>query len=202
MKAESLRKKHADRTRQAIAEAGIALFRERGFNATTIEDIAQRADVSPRTFFRYFPRKESLLLEGSEAKLSTIRARIAARQVSESPEECLVAVLREIVAELAADREWVEFISQLASEHPELLANHKRAMMNQITATFVTSLSERFGWSPVDHLRLRSMTAAMVACVSTTIQAWLEEGATGRLQTHVEDAFEACRRAFEVTGSK
>lgn len=200
MDSRSLRKKHVDRTRQAIAAAGIALFRERGFNATTINDIARRADVSPRTFFRYFPTRESVLLERWEGKLSTIKARIAARPLDESPEECLVGVLREMVAELPADGEWVKFIAQLAAERPRLLVNEARAMADLVTATSVAGVAERIGGSPLD-VRLRSMTAAMVACVSTTIVAWFEEGTSGYLKTNVEDALETCRRAFEVAVS-
>jgi AcrR family transcriptional regulator len=49
-------------TRTALAEAGLELFEELGFAATNIEDITERADVSRRTFFRYFPTKEALLL--------------------------------------------------------------------------------------------------------------------------------------------
>ncbi|WP_202863051.1 TetR/AcrR family transcriptional regulator [Ornithinimicrobium murale] len=62
------RAQHKSRTRQAIQLAAVELFEERGYDATTIEDIVQRAGVSPRTFFRYFPRKELTLFSGDASE--------------------------------------------------------------------------------------------------------------------------------------
>src|SRR3954463_14377999 len=52
-----LRERHMDRTRAAIVDAALALFQEQGFTETTIDAIAERADVGRRTVFRYFPAK-------------------------------------------------------------------------------------------------------------------------------------------------
>src|ERR1700746_473791 len=57
-----LRERKKIKTRQAIRREAIRLIDENGYAATTVEQIAEAAEVSPSTFFRYFPSKESLLL--------------------------------------------------------------------------------------------------------------------------------------------
>lgn len=66
----SRRERKKDETRTRIFRAAVALFREKGFEATTIDDIIERADVAKGTFFNYFPRKESVLGYLSEEQLA------------------------------------------------------------------------------------------------------------------------------------
>lgn len=74
--AEGLRARKRRHTRDALAAAALDLFEERGFAATTVDDIAERADVARRTFFRYFPTKEAVLFpdpsEYEEVILTTL----------------------------------------------------------------------------------------------------------------------------------
>ena len=60
----SPRNEHANRTRNALLEAALNLFSANGYDETTTDQIAESAGVSPRTFFRYFPTKESVLFFG------------------------------------------------------------------------------------------------------------------------------------------
>jgi AcrR family transcriptional regulator len=85
-----LTERNKQRTRREIAEAAGQLFLERGYAATTVQDIAREADVSPRTFFRYFPCKEDVITAIASASMDDVIEHLAGHDASES----LVSVLR------------------------------------------------------------------------------------------------------------
>jgi AcrR family transcriptional regulator len=77
------------RTRQAIQTAALELFAERGYRETTINDIAERAEVAPRTVTVHFPAKDELLLDAEPFTLDSLSARLSARRPGESALEAL-----------------------------------------------------------------------------------------------------------------
>jgi AcrR family transcriptional regulator len=108
---EGLRERKKARTRASIRQHALRLFREQGYGATTVDQIAAAAEVSPSTFFRYFPTKEDVVLqddldvlavaafEAQPPGLSPIAAlRAAVRAVFESLSEQELAQLRETTA--------------------------------------------------------------------------------------------------------
>ena len=77
------------RTRQAIQSAALDLFAERGYRETTINDIAERADVAPRTVTVHFPAKEELLFDAEPFTLDGLTKRLSGRRPHESALEAL-----------------------------------------------------------------------------------------------------------------
>jgi AcrR family transcriptional regulator len=77
------------RTRQAIQAAALELFAERGYRETTINDIAERADVAPRTVTVHFPAKEELLFDAESFTLDSLSRCLAGRGPHESALEAL-----------------------------------------------------------------------------------------------------------------
>src|ERR1700689_2440924 len=84
------RKKQA--TRRALRNAALDLVAERGFAHVTVEDIAGAADVATRTFFNYFPSKESAVIGADPERAAEVRASLLGRPLGETPLEALRAV--------------------------------------------------------------------------------------------------------------
>lgn len=93
------RERNKARTREALLAAARQLFVEHGFAATTITSIAAAADVSERTFFRYFAAKEDLLVPGIQQLLSDIEDALRRRPTAETP---MTAIRRSVAAVLAS----------------------------------------------------------------------------------------------------
>ncbi len=88
------------RTRQAIQKAALELFAERGYRDTTINDIAERAEVAPRTVTVHFPAKEELLLDAEPFTLDSLSERLSARRPHESALEALRAWMATTMTEV------------------------------------------------------------------------------------------------------
>lgn len=89
-----LRERKKVRTREAIIDAALVLFERDGFETTTVEDIAAAADVSPRTFFRYFDTKLDVVMARNVDDGDDLVALVAARPASEGPIEAARQVIR------------------------------------------------------------------------------------------------------------
>lgn len=99
------RERHKSDVRNRLLRAAFELFGTRGFQATTVEDITQAADVAKGTFFNYFPTKEMLLTQMGEHRLDVIRpALVEARQGGESTRELLYRLLLALVDEPGRSR--------------------------------------------------------------------------------------------------
>jgi AcrR family transcriptional regulator len=196
----SLRQRHTDRTRAAIADAALELFAERGFAATTVDDIAARADVAPRTFFRYFPTKESVLFHDMEIKLGLIRELLLARPLDEPPHVSVIEVCGALGEEVSSDHAKSEFICRLAAEDPTLLTHPRHLMIEHFEDELVRVLAERAGVEP--DVGLRAMTAAILSCVGVAFNAYINGGAVGSFRSTLDEALAACRIAFAPTDAQ
>ncbi len=89
------RERHKARTREDLQRAARELFARQGFAATTVQQIADAADVSQRTFFRYFRSKEDLLVLDVAALFAAVERAVRGRPLGEPP---LVSILESMVA--------------------------------------------------------------------------------------------------------
>jgi AcrR family transcriptional regulator len=96
-----LRERKKQRTRQALVEAAVRLFEERGYDQTTVADIAAAAEVSTRTFFLHFPTKEAVVFANSAARLDLGLEIIAGRRAGLSPRRAVLRAMEQMVNETA-----------------------------------------------------------------------------------------------------
>ncbi|MQY27942.1 hypothetical protein NRB56_35250 [Nocardia sp. RB56] len=90
----ALRDRKRERTRRSLLEAAVELFETRGYEATTVADIAAAAEVGTRTFFNYFESKEELLFPDPDERVQSAVRAIATRRPDERPVEVLLRALR------------------------------------------------------------------------------------------------------------
>ncbi|MGW1772746.1 TetR/AcrR family transcriptional regulator [Streptomyces sp. NPDC002104] len=124
-----LRERKKERTRTLLREGAAALFAEHGFAGTTVADIAACANVSERTFFRYFDSKEALLLPDSVDLFAYVEAELARRPPHEEPLDAVCNALISAVAPFAAS-------SLTALTHSVAIAGDERVVAAQLVQLF------------------------------------------------------------------
>ncbi|MFF3749867.1 TetR/AcrR family transcriptional regulator [Streptomyces sp. NPDC002018] len=168
-----LRERKKLKTRIAIRRATYGLIAEQGYEATTIEQIAEAAEVSPSTVFRYFPTKEDIVLtdEYDPVMASVLRSRPA----GEAPLESIRAVLDETTRTVLAS-EYDELVqrTKLMVEVPAVRARMTETMST--TAKLLTEvLAERTG-RDADDIETRIFVAAVLGALREITLYWGERG--------------------------
>ncbi|WP_300429232.1 TetR/AcrR family transcriptional regulator [uncultured Nocardioides sp.] len=159
------RERHKRTTRQALEEAALVLFARDGFDATTVEAIAERAEVSPRTFFRYFAAKEEVLDMGWAER----RERLA-RLVREAPAvaddlAAAVAALEGIAVDFEAERHRV-VLRAAAVASSSALRGRTADTLTAWEATLAEGLAARRGLDVPDE------EAGVAAAVAVALWRW------------------------------
>ncbi len=164
-----LRERKKARTRAAIREHALRLFREQGYHATTVEQIAAAAEVSPSTFFRYFPTKEDVVLQDD---MEALMLEALERQ---PPEIGLVAAVRAATREMQdsfdqAQWEKMRQTTELAMTIPEVRARALDDFSRTITM-MAEAMAKRTGRSP-DDLAVRAVSGAIFGVILAVTAPW------------------------------
>jgi AcrR family transcriptional regulator len=167
-----LRERKKARTRASIREHALRLFREQGYQVTTVEQIAAAAEISPATFFRYFPTKEDVVLQ-DDFDLITIAALTA-----QPPELSPIAAFRaaaasSLAAMTEADKDVFRETSRLTAQVPEIRAR----ALDEFTRTIdgiAAALAGRVGRAP-DNFAVRTLAGAIIGVITSVALPGLGE---------------------------
>jgi AcrR family transcriptional regulator len=193
----SLRERKKLATHRSLRRVALDLVAERGFAHVTVEDIAEAADVSPRTFFNYFPSKEAAVVGADPDRVATLRERI----VHEAPGEPVLTALRVVMTSEA--EAWADELSELGGDpagwlrrvkearaDPHLRAAHA-AQMAMVERAIAEGLAERLG-TDVDRDPYPGLLAATAAGVfRSSMNFWAGSGGTMPLGQLIDLAFRA-----------
>ncbi|MET7650716.1 MULTISPECIES: TetR family transcriptional regulator [unclassified Streptomyces] len=183
-----LRERKKIKTREAIRTATYTLVREQGYDATTIDQIAERAEVSPSTVFRYFPTKEDIVLtdEWDPVLVRELKTRPADEPWSQTVRYVMLKAARMGIKD---DLEVARLRTHLMVQVPAV----RSRMMEGMSVTgrmFSTAIGERTGLDP-DSLEVRVHTMSLMGGLMQTSMYWAEHG-------HQDDFEDLLVRSLDV----
>jgi AcrR family transcriptional regulator len=193
-----LRERKKARTREALQEAAMARFARQGFDGTTVEEIAEACEVSPRTFFRYFPTKEDVLFADAAVRRERLLAVIADRPAAEPAFVALRAAMRELAADYRNDRDALVTRSKIIAESPHLQA-YKAEHQHGWEADVVEVLQRR-AHAQHDHVareELLLVTAVTTAALRVALDEWVADPSAPDLGVLLDDAFARLAGGFD-----
>ena len=160
---EGLRERKKQRTREQIIEAAMGLFAERGYQATTIADIATAADIAPRTFFSYFPSKEAVVFHTVDRDLDGLASALRDRLPDETAFDALRRWIDGMYDNWTAEEDEAVLRKRLCRED-EGLTNFQGGVMARIQELLLEAIARDLD-EPQDSLRPRLVAAAAMAAL-------------------------------------
>jgi len=169
--------------RGRLQQAALELYRERGYDGTTTAEIAERAGVTERTFFRHFPDKREILFEEDPRLRPILAAAVAAAPQDLAPLEILQQAFQAIETLLLENRPFTEPRLEIIAAEPALM-ERAEAKAAALTAVLAAALQQRGVGADLAFLAARLGMAAFIHAAS----GWREAPALG-LAAHLQRAF-------------
>ncbi len=171
--AEGLRERKKRRTRQHISDVATGLFLERGFDAVTIAEIAEAADVSVNTVYNYFPAKEELFLDRSKGIIDRLSRWVRARRADESAAAAVLRELREAVESVSPAVGLFDGYADFMNVITEAQALRSRLWAIQQESLLDLEATMRDEAAPEDGDLLPSLVAGQLAWLHSTVLGWI-----------------------------
>jgi len=184
-----LRERKKQRTKRAVMDIALRLFAENGFDATTVDEICAEAEISPSTFFRYFPTKEAAAFPDEDERVAVVEGALRARPADEPLNATIRrSALALVEHDLDAKGDLQARIELMARE-PAVLA-YATQRQNEAAEIFTRIVAEQLGADLRTDLRPRLVVNAAFAAVGAAWTAWINGEAGGDLHALVNQAFD------------
>ncbi|WP_173057324.1 TetR family transcriptional regulator [Phytohabitans houttuyneae] len=187
----SLRERKKQRTREALIDAAFELFNTKGFEATTVDEIADAVEVSSRTFFRYFGSKEdvatSLQLQQFLDVYTALEARPAEEPVLTALRRACVEVLR-TYEDGETDATQFACVMQLVQDSPAVMARSLEMCTEQLDE-LSRRVATRMGVDPVRDPRPKLVASVASAALQVAVRAWRETEPDEKVSDLADRAF-------------
>ncbi len=170
--------------RRRLQQATLELFRERGYDATTTAEIAARAGLTERTFFRHFPDKREALFDGEEAFRDALTDAVAGAPEELAAMDALLCAFRSVEPMLERNRRFNELRQEIIVRTPAL---QERVLTK--TANVIGALSAALGHRGIDDSRATLAAQVGMAALGYAAKAWFDDPRPG-LDGHLRRAFE------------
>lgn len=168
-------------TRQALFASAMSLFGQQGYDAVTVDDIAARAGVSRRTFFRYFATKDAVLLDHAERRLHVLRRHLG-RSPAGSPGHQLVRrALQALVHRASAERDELLAVERVTRASSTLIARQLEQDI-ELENAISDAIVRADGGGAAGRLRAEVCAAAVVGAWRSTLRAWFAGGCADDLR--------------------
>jgi AcrR family transcriptional regulator len=173
--------------RSTLALAALELFAAQGFEATTVDQIADAAGVGRRTFFRYFRSKEDVVFPGHDERLAEVVERLEAADPAADPLVVLGQTAEVVLEMYLAEPEVSLKRFELTREVPAL-RDKEIASIDRYQRVFARYLRGRFVGEPDGDMRAAVVAAAVVAAHNQVLRQWLRSGGALDAKQMLHDA--------------
>ena len=173
-----LRERKKQQTREKITRVALKLFAERGYDATTLADIAEAAEVAPRTIFAYFDGKDDILLCQESGFLDSLKRRLEERP----PGTTTVDAISEFLSRMEAPDEWSLLRKKVMTATPSLQMK-MRGQQAELEPMLAESVAKDLGAEPGD-IRPLLIAASMTAAFMSARDKMFEAEAAGEPMSH------------------
>jgi AcrR family transcriptional regulator len=182
--------------RGRLEQAALELYRERGYDETTVTEIARRADLTERTFFRHFSDKREVLFAGAGSLQELLVSGVVATPATTPPIDAIAASLDAVAAFMQERRPWSQQRQAVIDAHPEL---QERELIK--LASLADALAEALRGRGVTEPAASLAAEAGIAVFKIAFGRWVEETNRRRLATILRDSFRELKSVIDASAT-